>query len=77
MPSPKDRTVELLEMSKGLYLTIMGLTETPKEFVAIISMLHLHLFLNHGDPNASVDSMLEDYAKNFKKNWQANKEKAS
>lgn len=71
------RTEELLEMSKGLYLTIVGLTESPAEAVALISMVHLHLFLNHGDPEASVDGMLADYTKNFKKNWQRNKEKAS
>lgn len=70
------RTEELLEMSKGLYLTIVGLTETPSEAIAIISMVHLNLFLNHGDPEASIDGMLADYAKNFKKNWERNKARA-
>lgn len=73
--NPRD--AELLEMSKGMYLSLIGLTEKPSEAVAIITMMHLHLFLNHGDPEASVDDMLADYTKNFKRNWQRNKEKAS
>ena len=71
------RNAELIEMSKGLYLTIVGLTESPQEGMAIITMMHLTLFLNHGDPDASVDEMLKEYTKNFKKNWAANKERAS
>lgn len=71
------RDAELLEMSKGMYLSLVGLTNKPSEAVAIITMMHLHLFLNHGDPEASVDDMLTDYARNFKRNWLRNKEKAS
>lgn len=72
----QPREAELAEMAKGLYLTIMGLTQGPPEMMGILSMIHLTLFLNHGDPDSSVDAMLEAYCKNFKKNWEANKAKA-
>jgi len=71
------RNAELIEMSKGLYLTVVGLTESPQEGMALIAMMHLTLYLNHGDPDSSVDDMLKEYTRNFKKNWEANREKAS
>jgi len=71
------RTAELIEMSKGLYLTVVGLTSGPPEATALITMIHLTLFLNHGDPSFTVDDMLADYNRNFKKNWTANKAQAS
>jgi len=71
------RNAELIEMSKGLYLTVVGLTESPQEGMAVITMMHLTLYLNHGDPASSVDAMLAEYTKNFKKNWQKNRERAT
>lgn len=73
MLNTSPRTAELLEISKGMYLSLVGLTNAPAEAMSIICMMHLHLFLNHGDPDTSVDDMLKDYTKNFKKNWDANK----
>lgn len=55
--------------ASGMYLTLTGLTETPREAAEIIMMMHLLLFLNCGD-GTGCDVMLTDYVKNFKVNWE-------
>lgn len=55
--------------AQGMYLTLTGLTETPREGAEIIMMMHMLLFLNCGDGNSTCEAMLADYTKNFKLNW--------
>lgn len=75
MTHPRD--ADLIEMSKGLYLTIVGLTESPREGMALITMIHLTMYMNHCMDDTTVDDMLTDYVRNFKHNWNMNKAKAS
>lgn len=54
----------------GLFMTLNGLTATPREAAEIIMMMHLMLWLNYGDGSSTVDDMLNDYADGFKKNYE-------
>lgn len=67
------RNEELIQMANGLYLSIRGLTDNPREFMQIVSMLHLLLYLNHGDESYDLDTMLKEYSRNFKQNWASQK----
>lgn len=68
---------DTIAKAQGMYLTLTGLTESPQEALNIICMMHLLLFMNHGDSKCSVEDMLSDYNHNFKKNWERNKARAS
>lgn len=65
-----ERLQELIYLHKGLYGTIRGLTNNPQEFITVLSMLHLTVWLNEGD--GSADEMLTIYCDNFRKNCALN-----
>lgn len=60
---------DIIAKSQGLFLTLTGLTSTPREAAEIICMMHMLLFLNYGDGTTAVDTMLADYVKNFRSNY--------
>ena len=66
----QDELADLSAKASGLYQTLVGLTDSPREAATIIEMIHLLLFLNCGDGNTTCDVMLEDYCKNFRVNWE-------
>ncbi len=67
-----ERVAELKMMARGLYGTIMGLTDTPFEAVTIIEILHLTIWLNSSRPGFDPKLMLADYNKSFLENLEAN-----
>lgn len=68
----QQRMEELKLMAKGLYGTIIGLTEDPFEGVTLISMIHLTLWMNFRQAGAKTETMLEGYCKDFIVNCEAN-----
>ena len=75
MPKLKEWTakqlIEIQAKAEGLFGTLVGLTETPREAAEIIAMMHLLLYMNHGDGKTNVDDMLKEYTENFKLNFEA------
>ncbi len=67
-----ERITELKLMARGLYGTIIGLTDTPFEAVTIVEMLHLTIWMNNSQPGFDPKLMLEDYNKSFLENLEAN-----
>ena len=67
-----ERVAELKLMARGLYGTIIGLTDTPFEAITIIEMLHLTIWLNNSKPGFDAKLMLADYSKSFLENLEAN-----
>jgi len=69
---PQERIVELRFMSKGLYSTIVGLTEDPYEAIVLMTMIHMTFWMNHRVPGSSTKEMLDDYSHNFLENFELN-----
>jgi hypothetical protein len=67
----QSELAELLLKANSLYSTIVGLTSTPREAAEIICMIHMLLYLNHGDGDTTVEEMLRVYTKNFRANYNA------
>lgn len=61
-----EQVQELYDKARGMYLSLTGLTETPREAAEIICMMHLLLYLNYGDVDGDVDKMLGQYTQNFR-----------
>lgn len=66
-----EQFAEINAKAEGLFGTLVGLTETPHEAAEIIAMMHLLLYMNHGDGKTNVDDMLKQYTENFKLNFEA------
>lgn len=65
---------DTVDKAKGLYFTLVGLTESPAEAMQIIKVMHILLWLNGRSENSSVDTMLNDYTTDFKDNLRLNGE---
>lgn len=66
----KEELIEIGAKASGFYGTLQGITSTPREAAEIILMMHMLLWMNHGDGETTCDAMLEDYCKNFKRNYE-------
>lgn len=66
------RMEELKAMASGLYGTIVGLTNDPFEGITLITMIHLHIWMDCRAPEYDTATMLKDYSENFAMNCEAN-----
>jgi hypothetical protein len=67
----RDRIADLYQKAQGLYNMMTDLTETPQDGAEVVCFMHMLLYLNYGASNTNVDTMLEQYIKNFKLNYEA------
>lgn len=63
---------DTVQKAQGLYLTLTGLTESPREAQQMILIMHIVLWMNCKGDNITVDKMLTDYVENFKGNLREN-----
>lgn len=66
-----EQLIEIQAKAEGLYSTLVGLTETPREAAEIITMMHLLLYMNHGNGETNIDDMLKQYVEQFKLNFES------
>lgn len=64
----------IVAKAKGLYMTLIGLTDTPIEAIQIIKIMHILLWINGRSSVCSTDTMLKEYAEDFKENLRINGE---
>jgi hypothetical protein len=68
MSTLKPIDKEITDKAYGLYGTLVGLTVSPREAQQILLIMHLTLWLNCKSGDASVDTMLKEYAGSFTDN---------
>lgn len=72
MTAPIEVDPDTIAKAKGLYLTLVGLTNSPAEAVQILGIMHMVLWMNSKSDTATVDMMLKEYVADFKYNIQFN-----